>query len=179
VSVFGSAIRLDQRSQSSAYDSEPNAIATSEVACCDGGNLVDTQIEWRQTCGACPQLDGGIDDDPDDIAFISFELAHEQLPAPSRSAPSDPLEGVARLVLAQLAQFESVASARSGAALFGSKSASSSARGQQHGSERARNDLNTQRIGERQRSLEQSCCTLHLEGKTVQGVSSHANGAHM
>ena len=50
-----------------------------------------------------PELDRGVDDEPHDVALLPLGLADEEATALRARLPRDPLEGVARRVVAQLA----------------------------------------------------------------------------
>src|SRR4051812_45280278 len=76
--------------------------------------LVDGDIERRPTVRTRPQLHGGIDHQPDDVAFVALHLAHEKLPAPRARLPGDALERIAGHVLSELFQRVALAHERRG-----------------------------------------------------------------
>src|SRR5262249_15507771 len=86
-------------------------VPRAQVPASELRRAVDREIEWSSADAACPQLDGCIQDEPNDFAFLDLVFSHHQLAAASGSLPRHALQRVADLVLADLTELARVAAA--------------------------------------------------------------------
>src|SRR5690606_20957956 len=155
-----------------------DAIPAGGVPLGHRGDLIDGVVERSAARRPRPELDGRVEQEPDDLSLILLVLAHEQLAPSRRGLPGDALEGVARLVLAQLAQLAAVARKPTAAPGLGAESVAPAATGPRKHAVRPRHHVDAERIGEGQRHLEQPGATAHLEREPVDAVTAHTRPPH-
>jgi hypothetical protein len=135
---------------------------------------VDRAIERRVADGTEPPFRGDIDDDPHDVALLDVHLADHQFSAPRRGLPRDLAEGVAGDEITDLSDLGAVAATIARAAGGGIGAEPSATRRTQAGVDRARDHLEAQHVGERQRHLERGADTARTEREAVHATATDA-----
>ncbi len=174
VAVRGALIGQHHRAVTGRRDHEAHAIAAREVARRDRGDLVDREIERRAPGRPGPQIDLRVEHEPDHVALLALEVAHQEHTAFGAGFPGDPAERIARLVLAQLAQIAPLAARPARPARGRGEVAATAARLHQVRREGPRQHLDAVRVREGERHLEEPGGAVHLEREAVEAVLAHA-----
>ncbi len=176
--VRGPLTRRDPRAQSRGGHGDPDAVAPAQVPRRHRGDLLDDEIEGRPSLVAGPELDGGVDHQPHDVALLPLHLAHQQASSPRARLPGDPLEGITGHVVSQLPELVAFARDVRGPPHLGAASRAPTPRGGDHRGERHGQDLDPDGVGKEQGDLVEALAaerrTPDLEGEAVHAPAADA-----
>jgi hypothetical protein len=169
--------RRDPRPQPRRRHDEAHAIPPAQVPRRHRRHLLDHEIERRLALLARPQLHRRVDHQPHDVALLALHLAHQQAPAPRARLPRDALEGIARHVVAQLAQLVALAREVRRASHLRPPARATPAGRRHQGRQRRRQHLDADRVREQQRHLVEPLApqrrAAHLEREAVHAPPPH------